>query len=44
MTYPSPHYDPNWKARCDAHGVERHRAERETMWLAEAGQMVSGCL
>lgn len=41
MTYPSPHYDPNWKARCDAHGVERHRAERETMWLAEAGQMVS---
>lgn len=41
MTYPNPHYDPNWKARHDAHADERERAQRETMRLIEAGQMVS---
>jgi hypothetical protein len=41
MTYPNPDYDPNWKARHDAHAVERDRAEREKTRLIEAGQMMS---
>jgi hypothetical protein len=41
MTYPNPDYDPQWKARHDAHAVERDRAEQEATRLIEAGEMAS---
>jgi len=41
MTYPNPHYDPNWKERYALHAAERERAQREIERLSEAGQMMS---
>jgi hypothetical protein len=37
MAYPNPYYDPHWKARHDAHAVEREHVQQETRRLIATG-------